>query len=132
LETTRRFPKELATCRTERDISTANLRLIEEREKRKNKKNKKAKDRDRSTTRCLDRPAVMAGFAVLVNGRFSDVHRGAEVETPDYLCDRLLRPADVRARGFFDPKRVEHCAKAAHECSSATRHISSGRGGNGQ
>jgi asparagine synthase (glutamine-hydrolysing) len=29
------------------------------------------------------------------------------VETLDYLCDQLLRPADVRARGFFDPRRVE-------------------------
>lgn len=29
------------------------------------------------------------------------------VETLDYLCDQLLRPADVRARGFFDSSRVE-------------------------
>jgi hypothetical protein len=28
-------------------------------------------------------------------------------ETLDQLCDTLLRPADVRARGFFDPARVE-------------------------
>jgi asparagine synthase (glutamine-hydrolysing) len=29
------------------------------------------------------------------------------LESLDYLCDHLLRPADVRARGFFDPQRVE-------------------------
>lgn len=29
------------------------------------------------------------------------------IETLDYLCDRLLRPEDVRARGFFDPRFVE-------------------------
>lgn len=28
------------------------------------------------------------------------------VETLDYLCDKLLSPADVKARGFFDPERV--------------------------
>jgi FRG domain len=74
------FQRNLRHAAQNATFPQANLRLIEEREKRKNKKNKKAKDRDRSTTRCLDRPAVMAGFAVLVNGRFSDVHRG-ELET---------------------------------------------------
>lgn len=29
------------------------------------------------------------------------------VETLDYLCDTLLKPEDVRARGFFDPGLVE-------------------------
>ncbi len=29
------------------------------------------------------------------------------VETLEMLCDRLLAPPDVRARGFFDPARVE-------------------------
>ena len=29
------------------------------------------------------------------------------VETLDQLCDTLLRPAEVRARGFFDPARVD-------------------------
>jgi asparagine synthase (glutamine-hydrolysing) len=28
------------------------------------------------------------------------------VDTLDYLCDRLLNPADIKARGFFDPERV--------------------------
>lgn len=28
------------------------------------------------------------------------------VETLDYLCDKLLKPEDVRARGFFDPQLV--------------------------
>lgn len=28
-------------------------------------------------------------------------------DTLEYLCDRLLRPEDVRARGFFDPAKVE-------------------------
>jgi asparagine synthase (glutamine-hydrolysing) len=29
------------------------------------------------------------------------------IETLNQLCDTLLRPAEVRARGFFDPARVE-------------------------
>jgi hypothetical protein len=29
------------------------------------------------------------------------------VKTLDYLCDKLLSPADVRARGFFDPELVQ-------------------------
>jgi len=29
------------------------------------------------------------------------------VDTLDYLCDTLLKPSDVRARGFFEPDRVE-------------------------
>jgi asparagine synthase (glutamine-hydrolysing) len=28
------------------------------------------------------------------------------VETLDYLCDKLLKAADVKARGFFEPERV--------------------------
>jgi asparagine synthase (glutamine-hydrolysing) len=34
------------------------------------------------------------------------------VETLDYLCDKLLSPADVRARGFFDPELVSALRRA--------------------
>jgi hypothetical protein len=29
------------------------------------------------------------------------------VDTLDFLCDELLKPSDVRARGFFEPDRLE-------------------------
>jgi asparagine synthase (glutamine-hydrolysing) len=39
------------------------------------------------------------------------VDRGL-VETLDFLCDSLLGPADVKARGFFEPSRVAEIRRA--------------------
>jgi hypothetical protein len=86
METTKRFPQELGNlaqnARFPHSHSQPSL------EERGNKETENAKERDRSTTHCLDRHAVMAGFAVSVNGRFSDVHRG---HCGQFLDD--IRPA---------------------------------------
>src|SRR5437762_1033060 len=74
METTKRVPQGLGNLAQNARFPHSHSQLsIDETENTK----PRTEERDRST-RCLDRHAVMAGFAVSVNGRFSDVHRGTE------------------------------------------------------